>query len=100
MAIHKTAEAYPIIKEVAHPHVTICFDIDHLQLSEGNITNNLKLGLEKDWIRLVQIGETPGRRERGTEETGYTHIFRTLGRPVTKDMWIPSTAPLPLPNTQ
>lgn len=78
MAIHTTAEAFPIVEEVAHPNVKVCFDIYHLQLSEGNITNNLKLGLQKDWIRLVQIGESPGRKEPGTGETDYAHIFRTL----------------------
>jgi hydroxypyruvate isomerase len=78
MAIHKTYEAFPIVEEAAHPNVKICFDIYHLQLSEGNITNNLKLGLEKDWIRLVQIGESPGRKEPGTGETDYGYIFRTL----------------------
>lgn len=78
MAIHTTAEAFPIVEEVAHPNVKICFDIYHLQLSEGNITNNLKLGLQKDWIRLVQIGESPGRKEPGTGETDYAFIFRTL----------------------
>jgi hydroxypyruvate isomerase len=78
MAILTTAEAFPIIEETAHPNVKICFDIYHLQLSEGNITNNLKRGLEKDWIRLVQIGESPGRKEPGTGETDYGHIFRTL----------------------
>jgi hydroxypyruvate isomerase len=78
MAIHKCAEAFPIVEEVGHPNVKICFDIYHLQLSEGNITNNLKLGLQKDWIRLVQIGESPGRKEPGTGETDYGHIFRVL----------------------
>jgi len=78
MAIHQASEAFPIVEEVAHPNVKICFDIYHLQLSEGNITNNLKTGLEKDWIRLVQIGESPGRKEPGTGETDYAHIFRTL----------------------
>lgn len=78
MAIHKCSEAFPIIEEVAHPNVKICFDIYHLQLSEGNITNNLKMGLQKDWIRLVQIGESPGRKEPGTGETDYGYIFRVL----------------------
>jgi hydroxypyruvate isomerase len=78
MAIHTTAEAFPVVEETAHPNVKVCFDIYHLQLSEGNITNNLKRGLEKDWIRLVQIGESPGRKEPGTGETDYGHIFRTL----------------------
>lgn len=78
VAIHKTAEAFPIVTEVAHPNVKVCFDIYHLQLSEGNITNNLKLGLQKDIIGLVQIGESPGRKEPGTGETDYAFLFRTL----------------------
>jgi hydroxypyruvate isomerase len=78
VAIHKTSEAYPIVEEVAHPNVKICFDIYHLQLSEGNITNNLKTGLSKGLIGLVQIGESPGRKEPGTGETDYAHIFRVL----------------------
>jgi len=78
VAIHKSSEAFPIVEEVAHPNVKICFDIYHLQLSEGNITNNLKTGLSKGWIGLVQIGESPGRKEPGTGETDYAYIFRVL----------------------
>jgi hydroxypyruvate isomerase len=78
VAIHKTAEAFPIVEEVGHPNVKICFDIYHLQLSEGNITNNLKTGLSKGLIGLVQIGESPGRKEPGTGETDYNYIFRVL----------------------
>ena len=78
IAVLTAAEAFPIIDEVAHPHVKVDFDMYHLQLSEGNLTNNLKLGLEKGWIRLVQIGDVPGRKEPGTGEINYAHIFRTL----------------------
>src|SRR4051794_14476728 len=78
VAIHKTSEAFPIVEEVGHPNVKICFDIYHLQLSEGNITNNLKTGLSNGFIGLVQIGESPGRKEPGTGETDYAHIFRVL----------------------
>ena len=77
-AVLSAAEAFPIIAEVAHPNVKVCFDLYHLQLSEGNLTNNLKLGLEKGWIRLVQIGDVPGRKEPGTGEVNHPHIFRTL----------------------
>jgi hydroxypyruvate isomerase len=78
MSVLTARENFQIIEEVAHPHVRTDFDMYHLQLSEGNITNNLKLGLQKGWIRLVQIGEVPGRREPGTGETDYAHIFRVL----------------------
>jgi hydroxypyruvate isomerase len=47
-------------------------------LSEGNIINNLKQGLQKGWIRLVQIGDVPGRREPGTGEVNFANIYKTL----------------------
>jgi hydroxypyruvate isomerase len=77
-AIVTASEAFPIIAELAHPNVKVCFDLYHLQLSEGNLTNNLKLGWEKGWIRIVQIGDVPGRKEPGTGEINHPHIFRTL----------------------
>jgi hydroxypyruvate isomerase len=77
-AIVMASEAFPIIAELAHPNVKVCFDLYHLQLSEGNLTNNLKLGWEKGWIRIVQVGDVPGRKEPGTGETNYPHIFRIL----------------------
>lgn len=78
IAIITARDAFSVIEEVGHPHVKVDFDMYHLQLSEGNITNNLKLGLEKGWIRIVQIGDVPGRKEPGTGEMNYPHIFRTL----------------------
>jgi hydroxypyruvate isomerase len=78
IAILTARDAFSVIDEVAHPHVKVDFDIYHLQLSEGNITNNLKLGLDKGWIRIVQIGDVPGRKEPGSGELNYPHIFRTL----------------------
>jgi hypothetical protein len=40
----------------------------HLQLSEGNLINNLKLGLEKGWIHLadrdVPDARNPARRSQ------------------------------------
>ena len=78
IAVLTAAEAFPIIEEVAHPYVKVDFDMYHLQLSEGNLTNNLQLGLQKGLIRLVQVGDVPGRKEPGTGEVNYVHIFRML----------------------
>ena len=50
----------------------------HLQLGEGNLINNLKLGLARGLIHLVQIGDVPGRKEPGTGEVNYANMFRTL----------------------
>jgi hydroxypyruvate isomerase len=78
IAVSTAVGAFDIIEAVAHPHVKVDFDIYHLQLSEGNIINNLKQGLQKGWIRLVQIGDVPGRREPGTGEVNFANIYKTL----------------------
>ncbi len=78
MALDTAAVAFPVIDEVAHPNVKVCFDMYHLQLMEGNIASHLRQGLAKGWIALVQIGEVPGRKEPGTGEIDYGYIFRVL----------------------
>ena len=78
MSVLTAEDGFKIVSEVNHPRVKVDFDMYHLQLSEGNLTNNLKLGLAKGWIRLVQIGDVPGRKEPGTGEVNYVHVFRTL----------------------
>ncbi len=78
MALDTAAVAFPVIAEVAHPNVKICFDMYHLQLMEGNITAHLREGLTKGWIGLVQMGEFPGRLEPGTGEVDYAYMMRVL----------------------
>jgi hydroxypyruvate isomerase len=78
MALDTAAVAYPVIEEIAHPNVKICFDFYHLQLMEGNVINNLRQGFAKNLIGVVQIGEVPGRKEPGTGELDYAYIFRVL----------------------
>jgi hydroxypyruvate isomerase len=78
IAISTAVGAFDIIEATAHPHVRVDFDMYHLQLSEGNLINNLRLGLDKGWIRLVQVGDVPGRREPGTGEVNYSNIYRVL----------------------
>lgn len=78
MALDTTELAFPVIEEVAHPNVKICFDIYHLQLTEGNLSTRLREGFTRGLIELVQIGEVPGRKEPGTGEIDYAYIMRVL----------------------
>ncbi len=71
-------DGFNIVREVDHPHVKLDFDMYHLQLSEGNLTNNLREGLEEGLIQFVEVGDVPGRFEPGTGEVNYTHIFNVL----------------------
>lgn len=78
MSVLSAKHGFKIIEEVNHPHIRLDFDMYHLQLSEGNLINNLRQGLRKRWIRFVEIGDVPGRKEPGTGETNYVNIFRVL----------------------
>jgi hydroxypyruvate isomerase len=78
MHVLSAQHGFRIVEEVNHPHVRLDFDMYHLQLSDGNLINNLREGLRKQWIRFVEIGDVPGRKEPGTGETNYTNIFKVL----------------------
>ena len=78
MSVLSAKHGFQIIEEVNHPHVRLDFDMYHLQLSEGNLINNLRRGLRSKWIRFVEIGDVPGRKEPGTGETNYDNIFKVL----------------------
>jgi hydroxypyruvate isomerase len=79
-ALDRTQEAYPVIAEVNHPNVKLCFDIYHLQRTEGNIMVNLRRGFAENLVKVVQIGDNPGRLEPGTGEINYPFIFAELRR--------------------
>jgi hydroxypyruvate isomerase len=78
MSILTTREAFKVIAEVNHPRVRLDYDLYHRQMNDGNLINNLKLGLEKGWIQFVEVGDVPGRKEPGTGEVNYSNIFRAL----------------------
>jgi hydroxypyruvate isomerase len=79
-ALDRAVEAFPVIKDVNHPNVKICFDLYHLQRTEGNLVVNLRNGLQDKLIKLVQVGDNPGRLEPGTGEINYPFIFKELRR--------------------
>jgi len=78
ISISTAVAAFDVVAAADHPNVKVDFDIYHLQLSEGNIINNLRQGLDKGLIRLVQVGDVPGRKEPGTGEINYSNIYKVL----------------------
>jgi hydroxypyruvate isomerase len=79
-ALDRCIEAFPAIKDVNHPNVKICFDLYHLQRTEGNLVVNLRTGLQEKLIKVVQVGDNPGRLEPGTGEINYPFVFKELRR--------------------
>jgi hydroxypyruvate isomerase len=81
MSVHTAQHGFRIVQEVHHPHVRLDYDVFHVQLSEGNIINNLREGLRK--------------RVRQTMRTSSRLFARRDSR--TSSAW--STEPARLPNT-
>jgi hydroxypyruvate isomerase len=79
-ALDRAADAFPVIQEVNHPNVKVCFDLYHLQRTEGNLIVNLRRGLQDKLIKIVQIGDNPGRLEPGTGEIHHPFVFKELRR--------------------
>jgi hydroxypyruvate isomerase len=65
-----------IIQAVGSPNVRMLFDIYHQQISEGNLTGNIRKF--KDLIGYYQLADHPGRHEPGTGEINYAHVLRVI----------------------
>jgi len=69
-------QTYMICKGVNSPSCKILFDIYHMQKNEGRIIYNL----DQTWdeIAYIQVGDEPGRKEPGTGEINYQHVFKHI----------------------
>jgi len=71
-----TGQALSLIKEVDHPNLFYQYDVYHMQVMEGNLTETIKNHLDK--IAHIQIADNPGRHEPGTGEINYQNLFRFI----------------------
>ena len=69
-------QAYEICRAVNSPSCKILYDLYHAQIQLGNLVPNLDLAWSE--TAYVQIGDNPGRKEPGTGEINYRHIFGHL----------------------
>ena len=74
--ISTSAHVAQVLKAVGSPNVRMLFDVYHQQITEGNLSGNIKA--YKDLIGYYQIADHPGRHEPGTGEINYAHVFRTI----------------------
>ena len=68
--------AAAILKAVGSPNVKMLFDIYHQQISEGNLTGNIRK--YHDLIGYFQLADHPGRHEPSTGEINYPFVLRTI----------------------
>ncbi len=64
------------LKAVGSPNVKMLFDIYHQQISEGNLTGNIRK--YHDLIGYYQLADHPGRHEPTTGEINYPFVLWTI----------------------
>src|SRR5579864_7476390 len=69
-------QAADVLEAVGSPNVKMLFDVYHQQISEGNLSGNIRK--YKDLIGYFQIADPPGRHEPGTGEINYAHVLRVI----------------------
>ena len=81
----RTADVLALIKEVGSPNVYYQYDVYHMQIMEGNLTQTIRSNLGK--IAHIQIADNPGRHEPGSGEINYPFLFDLLDR-LDYDGWV------------
>ena len=76
--LNGSVDALAICRSIASPNIKINWDLYHMQLSEGNLIENLELGM--DQVGYIQVADVPGRNQPGTGEINYKFVFDELKR--------------------
>ncbi len=71
-----SADGADVLRAVGSPNVKMLFDIYHQQISEGNLTGNIRK--YRDLIGYFQLADHPGRHEPTTGEINYPYVLRTI----------------------
>ena len=72
----RSEHAALVLKLVGSPNVKMLFDIYHQQISEGNLTGNIRK--YHDLIGYYQLADHPGRHEPTTGEINYPFVLWTI----------------------
>lgn len=73
--LHGARDAVRMCREINSPNLKLNWDLFHMQRAEGNVVHNLKEGF--DQCALIQIADSPDRRQPGTGEMNYAYILNT-----------------------
>jgi hydroxypyruvate isomerase len=72
--LHGSTDALRIVRAVGSPRVKICWDLYHMQISEGDLCGRMREGIDE--IGYFQLADTPGRNDPGTGEVHYPRVMR------------------------
>ena len=71
-----THDFLALVKEVGHPNVYYQYDVYHMQVMEGRLTETIRSNIDR--IGHIQVADEPGRHEPGTGEINYPNLFRFI----------------------
>ena len=74
--LSSTADVVSLIRDVNHPNVFCQYDVYHMQVMEGNLTETIRKYINT--IGHIQIADNPGRHEPGTGEINFENLFRFI----------------------
>jgi len=74
--LYGSEPAVKITRAVGSKSVKICWDLYHMQMSEGDLCGHLADGF--DQLGYAQVANAPGRNEPGTGEIWYPRVLRQL----------------------
>jgi len=72
----RTQDALGLLDDVKHDNLLLQYDIYHMQIMEGNLTQTIKDNVGR--IGHIQLADNPGRHEPGTGEINFTNLFRSI----------------------
>ena len=72
--LNGSKDTVSICRAINSPNIKINWDLYHMQLTEGNLIDELKSGF--DQVGYIQIADVPGRNQPGTGELNYNFIFK------------------------
>jgi hydroxypyruvate isomerase len=71
-----TAQVLSLIEEVGRANLFYQYDIYHMQVMEGDLTETVRRNIGT--IGHIQVADNPGRHEPGTGEINFTNLFRFI----------------------
>ena len=71
-----TAQVLSLMEDVGHANLFYQYDIYHMQVMEGDITETVRRNIGK--IGHIQVADNPGRHEPGTGQINFTNLFRFI----------------------
>jgi hydroxypyruvate isomerase len=74
--LNYSRDAFAIVDAVGSPNIKFQYDVYHLQIMEGNLTETITKNLDK--IAHIQIADVPGRHQPGTGEINYPFLMRAI----------------------